>query len=203
MNSPVQTSGGEEEEDGSAEEEEEEEEEGENAASQVDEKSTEENKAAPAVHNSAENREEQEMGHERPSSFMQRLGMIDECYLRHMKRARNIEHETSGLLRLPPAAPPPFQEDGDALEAAITAVARVTRQQAPPFRPGSDHNEVYRWVWQTVLAFGREMQEEGRNIQRAEVGLPLSRPHALQAMQLMETLQELLTNHSASLRVHT
>ena len=58
----------------------------------------------------------------------------------------------------------------------------------------SDPELVFKWIADSILTFGAEMAEEGRSLERERIGIPLNSRDARLAFELMNTLNELLTN---------
>ena len=129
-----------------------------------------------------------------PTTFDYAISQIDDANRRAWKRARAQEIESHNLTRLPPGESYPWSAPEDTLEAAVVAVSRATGRAAPPLRLDSNPDEIYCWVANAILAFGAEQREEGREMERASIGLPFSRRNAERAFELMTTLNELLTN---------
>ena len=133
----------------------------------------------------------------RDGCFVQHLQQLDECYSAHFDSARRTEAYTAAALRRPSPAPPtPFHHNDDNLAATLLAIGKICGIEPQEFTCGSDPREVYDWCWKTIYRFGLAMREEGRNMERNNVGLPFCTARAEQVFRLMLVLEKMLTNRN-------
>tara|TARA_B100000575_G_scaffold186584_1_gene150275 strand:- start:1840 stop:2289 length:450 start_codon:yes stop_codon:yes gene_type:complete len=127
-------------------------------------------------------------------SFEYAIEEIDGAYQRHFLKSRRDELYVASMVRTSQEEKAPYNSPSDTFAAAISAVSRATNIEAPALTVQSDPELVFKWIADSILTFGAEMAEEGRSLERERIGIPLNSRDARLAFELMNTLNELLTN---------
>lgn len=122
------------------------------------------------------------------------LQAADSVMMRSSKRLRQLKIQTNQALKKPPAPPFIWHEPIDVLNAALEATTAVTGCASPAFDFKTDPELMFAWIRDTVIKYGDECRQEGRELER-ESSEPRMRPEvAGEALSLMSRLNELLSD---------
>jgi hypothetical protein len=122
------------------------------------------------------------------------LKAADAVMISSSKRLRQLRIQTNQALKKPPAPPFIWHEPIDVLNAALEAATAVTGCASPAFDFKTDPELMFAWVRDTVIKYGDECRQEGRELER-EASEPRMRPEVTgEALSLMSRLNELLSD---------
>jgi hypothetical protein len=122
------------------------------------------------------------------------LHAADSVMMSSSKRLRQLKIQTNQALKKPPAPPFIWHEPIDVLNAALEATTAVTGCASPAFDFKTDPELMFAWIRDTVIKYGDECRQEGRELER-ESSEPRMRPEvAGEALSLMSRLNELLSD---------
>lgn len=96
-----------------------------------------------------------------------------------------------------------FHDEEEALQAAIQAVVALCGETSRPpdwFNTNCSPASIYKWFVNRIIEYGEECRKEGMLFQ-ADAETPRVPPeHAVEALQLMNTLRTMLSGTSQTLR---
>tara|TARA_Y100000768_G_scaffold107564_1_gene78972 strand:+ start:14206 stop:14742 length:537 start_codon:yes stop_codon:yes gene_type:complete len=96
-----------------------------------------------------------------------------------------------------------FHDEEEALQAAIQAVVALCGESSRPpdwFNTNCSPASIYKWFVNRIIEYGEECRKEGIHFQADSEAPRVPPEHAMEALQLMNTLRTMLSGTSQTTR---